>query len=53
VLEQNPDVQLTDLLPQVNLQQETIPDVIPAQALELLDLDLSNGSMDDLATFKL
>jgi P-loop Domain of unknown function (DUF2791) len=53
VLEQNPEVQLVDLLPQVSFQNEVNPDALPAQALELLDLDLSNGSMDDLATFKL
>jgi hypothetical protein len=53
VLEQNPEVQLVDLLPQVSLKNEVNPDALPAQALELLDLDLSNGSVDDLATFKL
>lgn len=53
VLEQNPEVQLVDLLPQVSLQNEVNPDALPAQALELLDLDLSNESVDDLATFKL
>jgi hypothetical protein len=53
VLEQNPEVQLVDLLPQVSLKNEVNPDALPAQVLELLDLDLSNGSVDDLATFKL
>jgi hypothetical protein len=52
VLDQNPEVQLSDLIRQVTLQPEMSPDTMP-KGLELPDLDLSENPTDDLATFKL
>jgi hypothetical protein len=53
VLDQNPEVQLSDLIRQVTLQPEMSPYTMPLKDLELPDLDLSENPTDDLATFKL